>query len=98
MLAAAVLLGDYRQAPQPAKIIRHPAHLGICGLIGVEPLAIHAGYGIEDKMVVQDAGVQMGGDYHLKAVAPESVCQLHADLMCLFRGDLPRLEGLVAME
>ena len=47
VLAAAVLLGDYRQAPQPAKIIRHPAHLGICGLIGVEPLAVHTGYGIE---------------------------------------------------
>ena len=40
----------------------------------------------------------MGSDQHLKAPAPNLAGQCHADLMALFRGDLPFAETLVGVE
>ena len=40
----------------------------------------------------------MGGDQHLKPLAPDPACQRHADLVELLRGDLALAEALVGME
>ena len=48
-------------------------------------------------MIVQVAFVQVGGDNDLEPVAPHLLCQFHADLMAPLRGDLPRLETLIAV-
>ena len=40
----------------------------------------------------------MGGDQHLKPLAPDPACQRHADLVELLRGDLALAEALVGVE
>ena len=40
----------------------------------------------------------MGGDQHLKPLAPDLAGQCHADLVALLRGDLPFAEALVGVE
>ena len=48
-------------------------------------------------MVVQVVPIQMRGHEHLKAVAPEPLRGLHADLMAFLRRDLSGLEALIAV-
>ena len=42
--------------------------------------------------------VHVGGDQHLKSLAPDLASQRHADPMALLRGDFPFAETLVGME
>lgn len=49
-------------------------------------------------MIVQTTGVQVCGNDNFKAVAPQLLCQLHADLVALIRRDFARLEALRGMK
>ena len=49
-------------------------------------------------MIMQIIRVHMGGNQHLKALAPNFAGQRHADLMALLRGDLALTEALVGVE
>ena len=49
-------------------------------------------------MVMDMFPVQVGGNHHLKPVPPQPMGQFHPDFMGLFRRDLPRGEGLIAMK
>ena len=60
--------------------------------------AVHKGYGVDDKVVVQMIFfVKVGGDDYLIAVAPEPGRQLHADLMRQFRRCLAGGKGLITV-
>ena len=52
---------------------------------------------VDDKMVVVVPGVAMGRHHDLKTVAPQLLCQLHADLMSGFRCYLAGAERLIAV-
>ena len=49
-------------------------------------------------MIMIMAGVTVGSHHHFKAVAPQLLRQLDADLMGDLRCDLIGLEGLIAVE
>ena len=55
-------------------------------------LPVHEGDGVENEVVVQVVPIQ-----HLKAIAPEMLRGLHADLMAFLRRDLAGLEALIAV-
>ena len=57
-------------------------------------LMIRKADGVEDQVVMNMIPVYVGGKYKLIPAAQDLPCQLHADLMGLFRRDLPRLKGL----
>ena len=89
---------DDGQGIFPAQPIGGLPHEGVGGVVVVIPLAVHKGYGVQHKMVMQMMLVKMGGNHHLKAVAPKLLCQLYADGVGGFGGGFPRSEGLVAVE
>ena len=49
---------------------------------------------IENQVVMNMIFVYVGGKYKFILAAQDFFCKLHADLMGLFRRDLPRLKGL----
>ena len=49
---------------------------------------------IENQVVMNMIFVYVGGKHELIPAAQDFFCKLHADLMGLFRCDLPRLKGL----
>ena len=49
-------------------------------------------------MIMQIVRVHVGGDQHLKPLAPDLAGQCHADFMALLRGYLPLAETLVGVE
>ena len=49
-------------------------------------------------MVVQVIRIHVGGDQHLKALAPNLAGQRHANFVALLRSNLPFAETLVGME
>ena len=51
----------------------------------------------EDQVVMNMIFVYMGSKYKFILAAQDFFCKLHADLMGLFRRDLPRLKGLDQM-
>jgi len=70
----------------PAQPIRYIPHLLLICLGTVILIAICKGYGIDDKMIVVDSGVAVGGNHDLKAVAPQFLCQSDANFMGLLGG------------
>ena len=60
--------------------------------------AVHKGYRIQHKMIVQMVFlIQMGRHQHLIPFAPKPLRQLHADLMRQLRRGLAGREGLIPM-
>ena len=72
LLAPALLrLLDYRQPVFPAKLVGNRLHFVVILSGAVVFDAVHKGYGVDDKVVVQMIFfVKVGGDDHLIAVAP----------------------------
>ena len=92
---APVLAGnDDRQAVLLAKPVRCTADEVIAALVGMIVLVIRKADGIEDQVVMNMIFVYMGGKYKLILSAQDFFCKLYADLMGLFRRNLPRLKGL----
>ena len=90
-------LPDNRQGVLPAQLVGNPAHLPVLVPALLVLLAVHIGHRVDDEVVVQAAGVQMGGHQHLEPPAPHPAGQLHPDGVTLLRGHLPGLETLVGV-
>lgn len=81
----------------PAQLIGNSPQVLILAPPLLVLLAIHIGHRVDDEVVVQAAGVQMGGHQHLEPPAPHPAGQCHPDGVALFRGHLPGLETLVGV-
>ena len=81
----------------PAQLVGHPAHLPVLVPALFVLLAVHIGHRVDDEVVVQAAGVQMGGHQHLEPPAPHPAGQFHTNGVALLRGNLPGLETLVGV-
>ena len=77
-----------------AKPVRSAADIVITPLVGMIVLVIRKADRIENQVVMNMIFVYMGGKYKFILAAQDFFCKLHADLMGLFRRDLPRLKGL----
>ena len=66
----------------------------IAALVGMIVLVIRKADRIENQMVMNMIFVYMGGKHKLILAAQDFFCKLYADLMGLFRRNLPRLKGL----
>ena len=69
----------------------------IAPLVGMIMLVIRKADRIENQVVMNMIFVYVGGKDKLILAAQDFFCELHADLMGLFRRDLPRLKGLNQM-
>ena len=100
VMAGSALLGmlDHGQPMLPAEPVRDLLEVVQALGIGMEPLAVRKGYGVDCKVVVQVIPVQVGGNDHLEPVSPEFTRKLHSDLVGLFRRHLSGCEGLVGVE
>ena len=79
------------------QLVRQAAKLIVDPLAAVELLAVPHVHRVDDQVVVVGAGVEVGGDQHLVAVAPHAPGQFHAQLMTELRADLTGLEALVSV-
>ena len=77
-----------------AKPVRSAADIVITPLVGMIVLMIRKADRIENQVVMNMILVYVSGKYKLVLAAQDFFCELHADLMGLFRRDLPRLKGL----
>ena len=77
-----------------AKPVRSAADIVITPLVGMIVLVIRKADGVENQVVMNMIFVYVGGKYKFILAAQDFFCKLHADLMGLFRCDLPRLKGL----
>ena len=77
-----------------AKPVRSAADIVITPLVGMIVLVIRKADRIENQVVMNMIFVYVGGKYKFILAAQDFFCKLHADLMGLFRCDLPRLKGL----
>ena len=92
---ALVLSGDDdRQTVFLAKPVGGAADIVITPLVGMIMLVIRKADRIENQVVMNMIFVYVGGKDKLILAAQDFFCELHADLMGLFRRDLPRLKGL----
>ena len=92
---ALVLSGDDdRQTVFLAKPVRGAADIVITPLVGMIVLVIRKADRIENQVVMNMIFVYMGSKYKFILAAQDFFCKLHADLMGLFRRNLPRLKGL----
>ena len=92
---ALVLSGDDDgQAVFFAKSVRSAADIVITPLVGMIVLMIRKTDRIENQVVMYMIFVYVGSKYKLVLATQDFFCKLHADLMGLFRCDLPRLKGL----
>ena len=73
------------------------ADIVITPLVGMIVLVIRKADRIENQMVMNMIFVYVGGKYKFILAAQDFFCKLHADLMGLFRRNLPRLKGLDQM-
>ena len=95
---ALVLSGnDDGQAVFLAKPVGGAADIVIASLVGMIVLVIRKADRIENQVVMNMIFVYMGSKYKFILAAQDFFCKLHADLMGLFRRDLPRLKGLDQM-
>ena len=74
--------------------VRSAADEMIAPLVGMVVLMIRKADRIENQVIMNMIFVYMSGKYKLILAAQDFFCELHADLMGLFRRDLPRLKGL----
>ena len=95
-LFAAGLL-NHREGVFPAQLVGNSSQVLILTPALLVLFAVHIGHRIDDEVVVQAVGVQMGGHQHLEPPAPHPAGQLHPDGVALFRGHLPGLETLVGV-
>ena len=77
-----------------AKPVGGAADIVITPLVGMIMLVIRKADRIENQVVMNMIFVYVGGKDKLILAAQDFFCELHADLMGLFRRDLPRLKGL----
>ena len=92
---ALVLSGDDdRQTVFLAKLVGGAADIVITPLVGMIVLVIRKADRIENQVVMNMIFVYMGSKYKFILAAQDFFCKLHADLMGLFRRNLPRLKGL----
>ena len=92
---ALVLSGDDdRQTVFLAKPVGGAADIVITPLVGMIVLVIRKADRIENQVVMNMIFVYMGSKYKFILAAQDFFCKLHADLMGLFRRNLPRLKGL----
>ena len=90
-----VLSGDDNgQTVFLAKSVGGAADIVITPFVGMIVLVIRKADRIENQVVMNMIFVYVGGKYKLLLAAQDFFCKLHADLMGLFRRDLPRLKGL----
>ena len=81
----------------PAQLVGNSSQVLILAPPLLILLAVHIGHRVDDEVVVQTAGVQMGGHQHLEPLAPHPAGQLYPDGVALLRGHLPGLETLVGV-
>ena len=92
---AIVLSGDDdRQTVFLAKPVGGAADIVIASLVGMIVLVIRKADRIENQVVMNMIFVYVGGKDKLILAAQDFFCEFHADLMGLFRRNLPRLKGL----
>ena len=77
-----------------AKPVGGAADIVIASLVGMIVFMIRKADRIENQVVMNMIFVYMGGKYKFILAALDFFCKLHADLMGLFRRNLPRLKGL----
>ena len=93
-LALVLSWDDDGQTVFLAKPVGDTADIVIASLVGMIVLVIRKADRIENQVVMNMIFVYMGGKYKFILAAQDFFCKLHADLMGLFRRDLPRLKGL----
>ena len=93
-LALVLSWDDDRQTVFLAKPVGGTADIVITPLVGMIMLVIRKADRIENQVVMNMIFVYMGGKYKFILAAQDFFCKLHADLMGLFRRNLPRLKGL----
>lgn len=93
-LALVLSWNDDGQTVFLAKPVGDTADIVIASLVGMIVLVIRKADRIENQVVMNMIFVYMGGKYKFILAAQDFFCKLHADLMGLFRRDLPRLKGL----
>ena len=92
---ALVLSGDDDgQSMFFAEAVAGAADIVVTPLVGMVVLMIRKADRIENQVIMNMIFVYMSGKYKLILAAQDFFCKLHADFMCLFRRDLPRLKGL----
>ena len=96
-LALVLSWDDDRQTVFLAKPVGGTADIVITPLVGMIMLVIRKADRIENQVVMNMIFVYVGGKDKLILAAQDFFCELHADLMGLFRRDLPRLKGLDQM-
>ena len=93
-LALVLSWDDDGQTVFLAKPVGDTADIVIALLVGMIVLMIRKADCIENQVVMNMIFVYVGGKDKLILAAQDFFCELHADLMGLFRRDLPRLKGL----
>ena len=88
------VLDDNGQTVFLAKPVGGAADIVIASLVGMIVLVIRKADRIENQVVMNMIFVYMGSKYKFILAAQDFFCKLHADLMGLFRRNLPRLKGL----
>ena len=69
----------------------------LASLVGMIVFMIRKADRIENQVIMNMIFVYMSGKYKLILAAQDFFCKFHADLMSLFRRDLPGLKGLDQM-
>ena len=77
-----------------AEAVAGAADIVVTPLVGMVVLMIRKADRIENQVIMNMIFVYMSGKYKLILATQDFFCKLHADFMCLFRRDLPRLKGL----
>ena len=93
-LALVLSRNNDRQTMFLAKPVGGAADIVITPLVGMIVLVIRKADRIENQVVMNMIFVYVGGKDKLILAAQDFFCELHADLMGLFRRNLPRLKGL----
>ena len=93
-LALVLSRNNDRQTMFLAKPVGGAADIVIASLVGMIVLMIRKADCIENQVVMNMIFVYVGGKYKFILAAQDFFCELHADLMGLFRRNLPRLKGL----
>ena len=88
---------DDGQAGFMAQSVRYCSHLLFVFQHTVKFLAVFQRNGVHNEVVMIAIRVAVGGNNHLKAVAPQLLCQRNAQVMSLRSRDLSGLEGLDSM-
>ena len=96
-LALVLSWDDDRQTVFLAKPVGGTADIVIASLVGMIVFMIRKADRIENQVIMNMIFVYMSGKYKLILAAQDFFCKFHADLMSLFRRDLPGLKGLDQM-